>query len=266
MKASDLIAKIEAYAPRELAWEADPIGLQLGDPGQEIHTVMTALDVRPEVVQEAIEKHVDFIFSHHPLIFKPARDLDLSSPQNKMYADLLKHQIVVYSAHTNLDATKGGMNDWLAETLQIHATKPLLPNDDGVTGIGRIGQLDTALTVEEYAQFIKEKFGVVAVRVIANDLQRSIKTIAVLGGDGGREYPVALAAGADAFVTADLYYHTAHDVLADDFVVIDPDHHMEAVAKAKMVNLIQEWNRAMQWQLDKVFASTINTDPYTYVF
>ena len=46
MKATELIAKIEAYAPRDLAWECDPIGLQLGDPNQEIHTVMTALDVR----------------------------------------------------------------------------------------------------------------------------------------------------------------------------------------------------------------------------
>lgn len=63
MKAKELIARIEAYAPRELAWERDPIGLQLGDPEQEIQTVMTALDVRPEVVQEAIEKHVDFIFA-----------------------------------------------------------------------------------------------------------------------------------------------------------------------------------------------------------
>ena len=42
MKAKELIARIEAYAPRELAWERDPIGLQLGDPEQEIQTVMTS--------------------------------------------------------------------------------------------------------------------------------------------------------------------------------------------------------------------------------
>ena len=94
MKATELIAKIEAYAPRDLAWERDPIGLQLGDPNQEIHTVMTALDVRPEVVAEAIANNVDFIFAHHPMIFRPAKNLDLSVPQNKMYADLIKHDIV----------------------------------------------------------------------------------------------------------------------------------------------------------------------------
>ncbi|SUP59263.1 Uncharacterized protein conserved in bacteria [Weissella viridescens] len=61
MQARELMDQIEAYAPKALAWERDPIGLQLGDPNQEIHTVMTALDVRPEVVDEAIVRGVDFI-------------------------------------------------------------------------------------------------------------------------------------------------------------------------------------------------------------
>ncbi|MFW6770585.1 Nif3-like dinuclear metal center hexameric protein [Weissella cibaria] len=265
MKAKELIARIEAYAPRELAWECDPIGLQLGDPEQEIQTVMTALDVRPEVVQEAIEKHVDFIFAHHPMIFRPAKNLDLSVPQNRMYADLIKHDIVVYAAHTNLDAAAGGMNDWLASALQLEQVKPLIPNPDGQTGLGRIGELATPQTVADYATFVRDLFQVAHVRVIANDMNRQLKRIAVLGGDGGSEYPAALAAGADAYVTADFYYHTAHDVLADDFVVIDPDHHMEAIAKDRLVDLVKTWQTENGWQLTDVFASAQNTDPYTYI-
>lgn len=265
MKATELIAKIEAYAPRDLAWERDPIGLQLGDPNQEIHTVMTALDVRPEVVAEAIANNVDFIFAHHPMIFRPAKNLNLSVPQNKMYADLIKHDIVVYAAHTNLDAATGGMNDWLAEALQLTDVTPLIPNADGKTGLGRIGSLATPQTVTDYATFVRDLFNVAHVRVIANDMNRSIQRIAVLGGDGGSEYPDALAAGADAYVTADFYYHTAHDVLADDFVVIDPDHHMEAIAKDKLVELVNAWQTENNWDLDRVFASTENTDPYTYI-
>lgn len=265
MQADKLIAQIEAYAPKSLAWEKDPIGLQLGNMQQEIHRVMTTLDVRPEVVQEAIDKDVDFIFAHHPMIFKPAKNLDLSVPQNKMYADLIKHDIVVYAAHTNLDAAKGGINDWLADALQLHDVTPLIPNPDGQTGLGRIGTLAQPQTVAEYASFIRDLFQVKAVRVIASDLERPIQRIAVLGGDGSDEYPAALAAGADAYVTADFYYHTAHDVLADDFIVIDPDHHMEAIAKDKMVSLIKTWQQINHWELTDVFASTINTDPYTYI-
>lgn len=265
MQAATLIKKIEEYAPRELAWERDPIGLQLGDPQQEITRVMTTLDVRPEVVQEAIEKNVDFIFAHHPMIFRPAKNLDLSNPQNQMYADLLKHDIVVYAAHTNLDAAQGGMNDWLDEVLGIQNTKPLVPNADGVTGLGRIGELTTPQTVRDYATFVRDTFHVQHVRVIANDLDRQIQRIAVLGGDGGSEFPAAQAAGADAYVTADFYYHTAHDVLAQDFVVIDPDHHMEAIAKNYLVKLVKEWQEEYNWNLIEVIASSVNTDPYQYI-
>lgn len=266
MQARELMDQIEAYAPKALAWERDPIGLQLGDPNQEIHTVMTALDVRPEVVDEAIVRGVDFIFAHHPMMFHAAKNLDLSDPQNAMYAKLIEHHIVVYAAHTNLDATYPGMNDWLAEDLMItNNVRPLLPNADGKTGIGRIGELVEPITVTEYAQLVKETFQVAHVRVIANDMTQKIQRIAVLGGDGGDEYLQAQAQGADAFVTADVYYHTGHDMLAHHLVVIDPDHHMEANAKPRMATLVKKWQNSNGWQLTDVFPSETNTDPYTYI-
>ncbi|MBM7617050.1 dinuclear metal center YbgI/SA1388 family protein [Weissella uvarum] len=266
MRASELMATIEDYAPKSIGWEKDRIGLQLGDSNQEIHRVMTTLDVRPEVVDEAIERGADFIFAHHPMMFHAAKTLDLSDPQNAMYAKLLNHQIVVYAAHTNLDAAKPGMNDWLAEDLGIvDDIEPLLPNADGVTGIGRIGALAETTTVAEFAKKVRDVFNVKTVRIIARDLQRPIKRVAVLGGDGGDDYLTAQAKGADAFVTADVYYHTGHDILAHDMVVIDPDHHMEANAKSRMVTLVEKWQNKYNWQLEAVFASQTNTDPYTYL-
>ena len=265
MQANELIQKIEAHAPKDLAWERDAIGIQIGDGTQEIHRVMTTLDVLPAVVDEAIEKDVDFIFAHHPVMFRPAKNLDFSDPQNQMYAKLIKHDIVVYAAHTNLDSAKDGLNDWLATAFGIQSTKPLLANADGETGLGRIGTLSESTTVAEYAAFVRDICGVDKVRVIANDLQRQIKTVAVLGGDGGKEYGVAQAAGADAYVTADIYYHVGHSILMDDFVVIDPDHHMEALATSEMAKLVEKWQNEYKWELDTVFASTVNTDPYQYI-
>lgn len=266
MKAQKLITAIEELAPLNLAWERDVVGIQVGSSQQDIHRVMTTLDVRPEVVAEAIEKHVDFIFSHHPLMFHAAKNLDLEDPQNQMYADLLKNNITVYSAHTNLDAAKDGMNDWLAEALGIKNTKPLLPGKlDPNSGLGRIGELDHPISVQKYAESIRELFNVKAVRVIANDLKRSIQKIAVIGGDGGSEYLVAQKSGADALITADLYYHTGHDVLSHDFIVIDPDHHMESIVKDQMVKQIKSWQKTKKWDLVDVFSSQVNTDPYTYI-
>ncbi|WP_446856022.1 Nif3-like dinuclear metal center hexameric protein [Leuconostoc citreum] len=261
IQAQDLIAAIEKFAPKKLAESGDPIGLQIGDPNQSISRVMTALDVRPEVVQEAIAKNVDFIWAHHEAMFFPAKNLDLSQPQNKMYADLINNHIVVYASHTNLDSAQGGLNDWLAETLGIKNVVPLIPNDDKVTGLGRIGELDKALSVQAFAKTMSQLFQVKTVRVITKDLNKPVKKVAVLGGDGGKWWTVAQRAGADAYVTADVYYHTGHDILAHDFTVIDPDHHMEAIANRYMVKKITAWFG------DELvaFETGINTDPYTYI-
>lgn len=262
VKAQDLIDKIEAFAPKALAEKGDPTGLQIGDPKQEIKKVMTALDVRPETVQEAIENDVDFIWAHHEPLFFPAKNLDLSDPQNKMYADLIKHDIVVYSSHTNLDSAKGGLNDMLCAAFDIEDAKPLMVDEnDAEAGLGRIGHLKEPVKLSNYAKQVKAICGVDQLRLIAKHPDMVIKTVAVLGGDGGKFWRRAQSLGADLYITADVYYHVGHDILASDFAVLDPDHHMEALAKKPMQHLVE------QWFGDGVTAisSQVNTDPYTYL-
>lgn len=123
----EFIKKFEEFAPQTLAAEGDPVGLHIGDLNRPIERLMITLDVRPEVVEEAIEKDIDFILSHHPPIFKAIDRLDLSDPQTKMYAELLEHDITVYAAHTNLDLASGGMNDWLAEALGLEEVEVMKP-------------------------------------------------------------------------------------------------------------------------------------------
>ena len=130
MKVKELVDRFEQFAPKKLAMEKDPVGLQIGSLNSEVHKVMTTLDVRPEVVDEAIENGVDFIFAHHPVMFHPARNLDLDNPQNAMYANIIAHHITVYAAHTNLDSADGGMNDWLAETLRLNNLSGMVPAYD----------------------------------------------------------------------------------------------------------------------------------------
>lgn len=130
MKVKDLVNRFEHFAPKKLAMDSDPVGLQIGSLNSDIHKVMTTLDVRPEVVDEAVENNVDFIFAHHPVMFHPARNLDLDDPQNAMYAKIISHHITVYAAHTNLDAADNGMNDWLAQSLGLSDLSGLVPAYD----------------------------------------------------------------------------------------------------------------------------------------
>lgn len=115
----DFVKKFEQEVPTWLAMDKDPIGLHVGDLRRTVKKIMVTLDVRPEVVEEAIKENVDFILAHHPPIYRPIARLDLSDAQNQMYAQLIKHDITVYAAHTNLDNANNGMNDWLAEMLQL---------------------------------------------------------------------------------------------------------------------------------------------------
>lgn len=123
----DFIKQFEKFAPTSFAMEGDPIGLHFGSEDQVIHKIMVSLDIRPQVVQEAIEKDVDFIIAHHPPIFRPIKRFNLSNPQTAMYADIIKHGIAIYAAHTNLDIAPSGMNDWLAQALNLQDIEVLSP-------------------------------------------------------------------------------------------------------------------------------------------
>lgn len=267
----ELIQRFERFASPQLAESWDHVGLQLGDPRRPIHRLMTTLDVRPEVVAEAIDQHVDFIFAHHPVMFHPAVDLDLRNPQNQMYADLLTHHITVYAAHTNLDTANGGMNDWLAQQLQLVDTVPLV--DAGVdpvsgrpVGMGRVGNLTHNMTVNDFTQYCLQQFALPAARLIINplDQKKLIRRVAVLGGSGSEFYQQAVDLGADAYVTGDVTYHTAQDIQASRLVVVDAGHHIEVVAAHGLAELLRQWTRAESFDFS-VCESAVNTEPFQFV-
>ncbi|MCI1891734.1 MAG: Nif3-like dinuclear metal center hexameric protein [Schleiferilactobacillus harbinensis] len=131
-------------------------------------------------------------------------------------------------------------------------------------GIGRIGELSSPLTVKALALHIKDVFSLQGLRVVANDLSRSVQRIAVVGGDGGKFFHQAQAAGAQAFVTGDVYYHTGHDMLAADLPVIDPGHHIESIVIPQMSTMLAQWSAENDWQLT-VIPSPLSTDPFTFL-
>lgn len=114
-----VIQMMEQLAPKHYAMENDKIGLQLGTLNKEIRQVLVALDVTDAVVDEAIALGADLIIAHHAIIYRPLAKLDTSTPAGRLYEKLIKHDIAVYIAHTNLDVTEGGMNDWMADLLGI---------------------------------------------------------------------------------------------------------------------------------------------------
>lgn len=233
---------------------------------------MTTLDVRPETIDEAIDKEVDFIFAHHPVMFHPARDLDTRNPQNAMYAKLLAHHITVYAAHTNLDTANGGMNDWLAAKLGLRDCQPLVPaGNDTITGepvgMGRVGNIAGEMTPRQFADHCRQLFNVAGLRLVTNlaDAQQKIKRVAVLGGAGQDFYTNAVKCGADAYVTGDVSYHFAHDMIGNHLTVVDPGHHIEAVCEHQLALLFKKWQTENDGWDFTIIENSINTDPFNFI-
>ncbi|MDX8045964.1 Nif3-like dinuclear metal center hexameric protein [Gracilibacillus sp. S3-1-1] len=125
----DVIRLLEQWVPTNLAESWDNVGLQLGDKQQQVKKIMITLDVIDKVVDEAIEKNVDLIIAHHPLLFNGLKQIDFQDPKGHVVKKLIQHNISVYTAHTNLDVVSGGVNDMLAEKLQLKDTKVLVTTE-----------------------------------------------------------------------------------------------------------------------------------------
>jgi dinuclear metal center YbgI/SA1388 family protein len=123
----EVIQLFELFSPKGYAMEGDKIGLQIGRLNKPVENVMVTLDVLENVVDEAIQKNVQLIIAHHPPIFRPLQKLVTDTPQGRMLEKLIKHDIAVYAAHTNLDVAKGGVNDLLAEAIGLQDVELLVP-------------------------------------------------------------------------------------------------------------------------------------------
>ncbi|WEB82186.1 Nif3-like dinuclear metal center hexameric protein [Vagococcus lutrae] len=266
MNAEVFIQQFERHFPLHLAEEGDPVGLQIGTLDKEIERVMITLDVRPEVVVEAIENNIDLLIAKHPPIFRPVRDLVIDSPQTKMYADLLKHDIAVYAAHTNMDIVPDGLNDWFCELLGIKRTSYIKEThfiDGHRYGIGRIGELDEPMSLQEMIQHVKETFQLDGLRVISPVEDKPVSCVAICGGSGEKFYPEALKKGADVYITGDVYYHTGHDMIADGLTVIDAGHYIEAYSKKHIANMCQNWKKEYNWDVEICYSEE-NTNPFKF--
>lgn len=265
-----LIQAFESWAPQSLAMEEDrgKIGLQVGTLNKPVKTIMVALDVLGDVIDEAVSHRVDLIIAHHPLIFHPLKKIATDSAHGRIIEKCMKHDITVYAAHTNLDAAKGGVNDLMAEALQLQNTEVLVPVDkqakaeEGI-GLGRVGTLEETMTLGTFADYVKQAFDVKGLRIVG-DLKAPIKKVALLGGDGNKYMTEARMKGADVFVTGDVYYHTAHDAWMEGLNIVDPGHNIEKVMKGGVSRFLEQFVREKHYDI-KILTSKIHTDPFVFL-
>lgn len=115
----DILHFFDRWAPREIAWEGDNTGLQIGDPGERVRGILLALDATEAVAQEAVRRKANLLVTHHPLLFHPLRSVTPENATGRTVRFLLRSGLNVYSAHTNLDFTRGGTSFALGDRLDL---------------------------------------------------------------------------------------------------------------------------------------------------
>ena len=101
---------IDRLAPFSLSMDFDNTGILVGDRQKKVERTLLALDCTKEVLRQAKELGAQLIITHHPIIFHPIKRVN----EDSLVYHLLRSDIAVISAHTNLDIAQGGVNDLLA--------------------------------------------------------------------------------------------------------------------------------------------------------
>lgn len=82
-----------------------------------------------------------------------------------------------------------------------------LNNAHQQVGLGLIGELETAMKVNDFMKFVKTAMQANSIRFVNSEAERRIKRVAICGGAGHFLLQEAIARGADAYITSDVKYH-----------------------------------------------------------
>ncbi len=254
MIARDIIKHLEEDFPVSLAYDWDNVGLQVGQMNQTVDKILITLDVTLEVINEAIMMGANMIVAHHPMLFRPIKQILTDQLSGQMIEHLIKHDIVLYIMHTNYDISNQGMNKMLAEKLELADTE-IIEFITEEEGLGRLGSV-AETTLQDVVSRVKTAFDIKYVRAIG-ELHQKVRKIAIVGGSGSSVIDQVIALGADLLITGDITYHHALDMKNAGLLGIDPGHHIEVAFVDALHHILTS-----EFEDILIVKSKINTNPY----
>lgn len=197
----------------------DNCGLLIGKRNKDITSALIALELTEQVLEEAKNKNCQLILTHHPAIFTGIKHIVADENEN-LILEAANNKIAVYSAHTNFDAIKGGLNDYLASLLGAGETS--LVSVEGEAPILRLFVIK-GTSAEDFILNLKKVLGIKILRMIGFQ-EKEIKKVALVTGAGADYAKLAFENEADIFITGDLKYHEAMEFQQKGYFVIDAGH------------------------------------------
>lgn len=236
----DIYDFIDSIAPFETQDSFDNAGLLVGHPAWEVQGVHVAMDVTTSVLDEAIAAGANLIVTHHPMMFAPRKNLVEVDGEGILLCRMIRHEIALIAAHTNLDRATGGINDVLARRLGLTEA----------TGEGylRVGDLPLPMTAESFARQASEALGAV-VRLMGRP-DREIRRVGVSSGAGSEGWEEARKLGADAFLTGEMKHHHALAAAEAGMVTLEAGHHAtEEPGIFALADALQNQLNALQYKI-----------------
>jgi dinuclear metal center YbgI/SA1388 family protein len=248
---------LEHFAPPRLAEEWDNVGLLVGSRDAQVYRVMTCLTLTAESVAEAVRDRAELIVTHHPLPFRPLRRLTNETVEGRLLLELIAARVAVYSPHTAFDSAGRGINQRLAEGLELLDIAPLGPDaSDPTIGSGRFGQLDPPTPLGELASRAARFLKIDGMHLVG-DPRQAIRRVAVACGSAGELLGRAIACKCDCFVTGETRFHTSLEARAEKISLLLVGHFAsERFAVEQLAELL-----GVQFPDLKIWASRAERDP-----
>ena len=209
MKIREIIDIIEKFAPLSEEDDWDNSGWQIEPFEDETTKILCALDVNDNTVEQAVQNGCGLILSHHPVFFSPIKSIAPS-----FITKAIQHKIAIYSAHTNLDKAKGGVNECFAELCGF-------PDIELFLDFVKYKTLDKPQDMKGLIERLKIVFGISQLKVV-NLNKAQFSSIAFCSGAGHDFIEILDNSGIDVYLTSDIKYHQAQ--AAKRMTIIDIGH------------------------------------------
>ena len=132
MKLKEIINYLQEWAPLSLQESYDNSGLIVGDAGMEVNGALICLDSTEEVIDEAIEKGINLVIAHHPIVFKGLKKFNGKDYVERVVMKAIKNDIALYAIHTNLDNVFTGVNAMISDRLGLSNLQILALKSDTI--------------------------------------------------------------------------------------------------------------------------------------
>ncbi|MEZ5943527.1 MAG: Nif3-like dinuclear metal center hexameric protein [Planctomycetaceae bacterium] len=257
----EIVEFLEQFAPTRSAESWDNVGLLLGDPVQSVTRMMTCLTLTPDVAQEAIVSSVQFIVTHHPILFRPVQSLTSADPQGAMLLGLAQAGVAVFSPHTAFDSAVGGVNQQLAELFGLQDIAPIRPADEeNCPGAGRYGTLPAETTLGDFARVVAGHLNAPNLSYVGNDAKQ-VQRVGVACGAAAEFMTDARQLGCDVLVTGEARFHACLEARNLDIGLVLVGHYQsERPAVESLARTLSENFPALE-----VWASRTESDPLSWI-